>query len=62
MTKCPHCGSTAQVKMIQETVTNRRDDGGIVLLTKYKCGCGTYFKTTIAYLQVSDDNVEEEHL
>ena len=62
MVKCPHCGSTAQVRIIQEIVTSRRTDGSIVLLTKYKCGCGTHFKTTIAYLQVSDDNIEEEQL
>lgn len=61
MIKCPHCGSTAQIRVIKETVISRRTDGSIVLVTHYKCGCGTHFRTTIAYMQASDENIEEEH-
>ena len=60
MTRGPHCGSTAQVRAIKETVISRRTDGSIVLVTHYKCGCGTRFKTTISYLQASDENIEKE--
>lgn len=61
MPKCPHCGSTAQVRATKEDVISRRTDGSIVLVTHYKCGCGTHFRTTISYLQVSDENIEEEY-
>lgn len=60
MIKCPYCGSTAQIRAIKEIVTSRRTDGSIILVTHYKCSCGSHFRTTIAYLQVSDENIEEE--
>lgn len=61
MIKCPHCGNgVTQVRVIKETVISRRTDGSIILVTYYKCNCGSHFRTTVAYMQVSDENIEEE--
>lgn len=40
-TKCPNCGSTAQVQLMQDY--GKDNAGGY--LQKYSCGCGCVFLT-----------------
>lgn len=45
MIKCPNCGSTAQVKLINhETYIWQKE---IAVYLDYKCGCGQRFVTSI---------------
>lgn len=45
--KCPNCGSTAQVKLID---THYNEDGWTVeVIHTYKCGCGQSFTGTAYY-------------
>lgn len=41
MIKCPHCGSTAQVKRIGNTTTS---DNKMFFCEVYECGCGCRFE------------------
>lgn len=41
MIKCPHCGSTAQVKVIKSVISKITNH----LIIEYKCGCGCCFET-----------------
>ena len=62
MTKCPRCGSTAQVKMLDGDFS-LESDNELVYLRDYKCGCGTYFRTSVTYTTWEDEEViREEHL
>lgn len=61
MPKCPHCGSTAQVKV---TGTNFVEDGWeIILYRHYECGCGCRFYGTSVFVSQEQYEVieEEEH-
>lgn len=40
--KCPHCGSTAQVKALGVPVLS---DNKMVLTEHFDCGCGCWFYT-----------------
>ena len=40
--KCPHCGSTAQVR---STGAPTLSDNELVLSERFTCGCGCYFDT-----------------
>jgi hypothetical protein len=40
--KCPHCGSTAQVRSTGAPVLS---DNELVLTENFTCGCGAYFST-----------------
>ena len=48
MTKCPRCGSTAQVKFLDIDFVLEEDEF-VYVRRYYKCGCGTYFRGTVAY-------------
>ena len=62
MTKCPHCGSTAQVRFIDSEFMEESSIE-VLCVSNYKCGCGTRFKTGKVYVSEEDEVViEEEHL
>lgn len=45
--KCPNCGSTAQVRIIE---TEYEEDGELIKAFRtYKCGCGRLFLTCAHY-------------
>ena len=47
MIKCPHCGSTAQIRVIE---TEYEEDGELIKTYRaYKCGCGHLFLTCAHY-------------
>ena len=47
MTRCPHCGSSAQPKVIE---TKCNEDGWTIKVVRtYKCGCGQIFTGTSFY-------------
>ena len=48
MPKCPRCGSTAQVKIL-DIDFDLEEDEFVYVRRHYKCGCGTYFRGTVAY-------------
>lgn len=48
MTKCPNCGSTAQVKIL-DIDFDLEEDEFVCVRRYYKCGCGTYFRGTVTY-------------
>lgn len=58
MTKCPRCGSTAQVR---EWDTNYYEDSAdeITVVREYHCGCGCYFTGTTAYRIDGEEEIEE---
>lgn len=59
MVRCPHCGSTAQVKV---TGTNFVEDGWeITLYRGYECECGCRFHgTSVFYCQEQYEIIEED--
>ena len=57
MIKCPNCGSTAQVKVID--VEFEDDPFGIIRYKDYKCGCGHIFTTRTYYKASSNEMVDE---
>lgn len=40
--KCPHCGSTAQVRSTGAPILSYNE---LVLTENFTCGCGAYFST-----------------
>ena len=40
MLRCPHCGTTAQVRLVWED----RDDYGTKKIKEFVCGCGCHFE------------------
>lgn len=60
MPKCPHCGSTAQVKKLNEEYVTSGDGSQINLVTHYQCGCGTKFQCIIMYAQIAEPIIEEK--
>ena len=47
MTRCPNCGSSAQLKVI---ATKYNEDGWTIEVVRtYKCGCGQKFTGTSYY-------------
>ena len=59
MPKCPHCGSTAQVR---EWETNYYEDSfqEVTVVRRYRCGCGCYFTGTATYKQIDEEEIEVE--
>lgn len=47
MTKCPNCGSTAQVKQI--SAHYYEDSWEITVIRDYTCGCGASFTGTSVF-------------
>lgn len=62
MPKCPHCGSTAQVREWDTQYHEAGSTKEIVVVRRYKCGCGCYFVGCTDYRQISDEMIEEERL
>ena len=58
MTKCPSCGSTAQVKVVSEEVLCDIKREFIQVRRHYTCGCSACFYGTVTY-QVCDNGYEE---
>ena len=61
MTKCPNCGSTAQVKFIK-TTKSYFCGGASSHYHNYKCGCGCYFFEAINYDDTSTEIGRKIHL
>lgn len=62
MPRCPCCGSTAQVTLLDEDFS-LESDTELVYIRGYKCGCGTYFQTAVTYITYDDEEVvTEEHV
>lgn len=60
MPKCPHCGSTAQVREVdKEYVTSWAAPNQFNVITHYQCGCGTKFCRTLVCVSVSEVITEE---
>ena len=59
MPKCPHCGSTAQVR---EWKTNycENSTNEITVVRRYYCGCGCHFTGTSCYKMDGDCELIEE--
>lgn len=58
MTKCPHCGSTAQVREWDaDYFTESQYE--IVVVRKYHCGCGCDFTGTTVYRIDGEEEIEE---
>ena len=47
MTRCPNCGSSAQLKVI--AIEYNEDGWDLEVVRTYKCGCGQVFTGTIHY-------------
>ena len=56
MVRCPHCGSTAQVKFLDGDFS-LESDNELVYIREYGCGCGTYFRTAVTYTTWEDEEV-----
>lgn len=57
MTKCPHCGSSAQ---FVECDTVYHEDGDVVIVERlYHCGCGCYTRTLQTYKAVDVEEWDE---
>lgn len=49
MVCCPHCGSTAEVKILDVNI-DLEEDEKVYIRRYYKCyDCGTYFRGTVMY-------------
>ena len=57
MPKCPHCGSTAQVK--HKKTTFEEDGEAICVIRYYTCGCGNIFRTAQYYCADDEEYVYE---
>ena len=57
MVKCPNCGSTAQVKVID--VEFEGDPCGAIRYKDYKCGCGHIFTTRTYYNESSNEMIDD---
>lgn len=60
MIKCPNCGSSAQVKVIE---VEFEDDPFVVIRYKtYKCGCGRLFLTRTYYKASTNEIIDDTEL
>lgn len=59
MIKCPHCGSTAQVRFLDSEFMEESSIE-VLCISNYKCGCGTHFKTGKVYTSEDEEVVIEE--
>ena len=60
MIKCPNCGSTAQVKVID--VEFEDDPCGAIRYKTYKCGCGRIFTTCTYYEESSNEIIDDPNV
>ena len=60
MVKCPNCGSTAQMKVID--VEFEDDPFGAIRYKTYKCCCGRIFLTRTYYQASSNEIVDDPDL
>ena len=60
MIKCPNCGSTAQMEIIDMVCI---DDGiTIRLVRSYQCGCGMCVDTSTPYEKVDLELITDSHM
>lgn len=59
MPKCPHCGSTAQVKLLDENYSYEWEYK-IVIIRDYKCGCGAYFRGITYFYRHGYEMIDKE--
>ena len=57
MIRCPHCGSSAQVKY--KKAKFEEDGDTICAIRYYTCGCGNVFRTTQYYHTDDSEDVDE---
>lgn len=57
MIKCPNCGSTAQLKVIDMGIVE--DPCGTIRFKTYECGCGYAFTTRTYYKQSSNEMIAD---
>ena len=57
MIRCPNCGSTAQLKVIDMGIVE--DSCGAIRFKTYECGCGYVFTTRTYYKQSSDEMIDD---
>ena len=55
MIRCPNCGSTAQLKVVDMGIVE--DLCGAIRFKTYECGCGYVFTTRTYYKQSSDEMI-----
>jgi transposase-like protein len=60
MIKCPNCGSTAQVKVIE--VEFEDDPFDVIRYKTYKCGCGRIFFTRTYYKASTNEIIDDTEL
>ena len=60
MVKCPNCGSTAQVRVIE--VEFEEDPCGAIRYKTYKCGCGRIFLTRTYYTASSNEIIDDPNV
>lgn len=58
MSKCPHCGSTAQVTLLD--IDYSEEEWSMEVIRYYKCGCGTYFRGTTCYTREGYEMIDKE--
>ena len=60
MIKCPHCGSTAQMEIIDTMCVD--DDTTIRLIRSYQCGCGMRVDTSTPYEKVDLELITDSYM
>ena len=60
MIKCPNCGSSAQVKVID--VEFEEDPCGAIRYKTYECGCGRLFTTRTYYEESSNEIIDDPNI
>ena len=60
MVKCPNCGSSAQIKVID--VEFEADHFGIIQYKTYECGCGRLFLTRTYYKASSNEIIDDPNI
>ena len=59
MIKCPNCGSSAQLKVIDRQIAEGKYQPN--LETTYKCGCGRMFLTLVP-IRVEDEIIIDSNV
>lgn len=59
MTKCPHCGSTAQVREWDNDIFTE-SMYEVIVVRRYRCDCGYCFTGTTAYRIDGEEEIEVE--
>ena len=60
MVKCPNCGSSAQIKVIDDEFED--DPCGAIRYKTYLCGCGRMFITHSYYREITNEIIDNPEL